>query len=79
MTFKESIHAVSTKVAFKLLFPRWVFGITAGLRHLRDAFDDFDARGFTEFQEVTKFVRRSEIHDADDRVAPVAGIEGRAG
>jgi hypothetical protein len=46
MSFKDSIHVVSTKVFFKIITPRWVSGLTAGLRHLRDGFDDFDVRDF---------------------------------
>ncbi|KAI0030490.1 614/534 cytochrome P450 [Vararia minispora EC-137] len=42
MTFKESIHIVSTKVFYKLITPRWILGYTESLRRLRDAFDDFD-------------------------------------
>ncbi|KAI0030495.1 cytochrome P450 [Vararia minispora EC-137] len=53
MTFKESIHIVSTRVFHKLITPRWMLGWTASLRRLRDAFDNFDKYMF-EMIEVRR-------------------------
>jgi len=42
MTFKDSLHIVSTDVFFKLIFPRWALGLTERLKKVRIAFDELD-------------------------------------
>ncbi|KAI0034595.1 cytochrome P450 [Vararia minispora EC-137] len=42
MSFKDSLHRVSSDLHLKLLLPPWMLGLTSHLRKVRDAFDDFD-------------------------------------
>ena len=42
MTFKDSLHTVSTSVVARLIFPKWAMIFTARLRKIRLAFDELE-------------------------------------
>ena len=42
MTFKESLHIVSTDVWIRLLVPGWAMGLTQRTRNVCIAFEEFE-------------------------------------
>lgn len=42
MTFKDSLHIVSTDIFARLIFPKWAMVFTAKLRKIRLAFDELE-------------------------------------
>ena len=42
MTFRDSLHTVSTDVGARLIFPKWAMIFTARLRKVRLAFDELE-------------------------------------
>jgi len=78
MSFKEAVHLVSAKTMIRLVFPRWMLGLTPSLRKIRDAFDEFDVRFFSPLHSATAYALHLAIHVRDDCGATVRRSEGRA-
>ncbi|KAI0027187.1 cytochrome P450 [Vararia minispora EC-137] len=78
MTFKQAIHAVSSNVFAKVLYPRWVMGATKHLRHLRDAFDDFEKYIYEMIDERRVGEKRPERADLFSNLLQATEADGDA-
>jgi len=69
MTFKESLHIVTTHLLLKVLVPSWAMGMTAKLRKANLAFEELRVnRYFIKFGNINRLILEliTAIHDRDD-------------
>ena len=78
MTFKESLHIMSTDVFFRVLFPRWTTRFSKKLEQVYLAYDELDVRRLHHTSRSYLSIARTEIHVRDDREPTEGGEEGRA-
>lgn len=61
MTFKESLHIMSTDIVFRVLFPRWATRFSKKLQRVYLAYDEIDVRRFSSYDAYFTEIQ-IEIH-----------------
>jgi hypothetical protein len=70
MSFKDAIHIVSANASLKAALPKWIFGLTKGLKEIYTAFDDLEVNLIYIsyfFSTLFSFSFSDNIHFSNDR------------